>query len=134
MTHDNVFCFRAMGDELVPIERKMSKTAETHKLIETKQSDSNTFVFQHDCYHEFDIFLHSFEQELYTMNLTQKEIDVVYNICKNLVKRTEILCGTLMKPMVPKTALSHGVDFIHKRLCQKDSTFKRERILSTEYA
>lgn len=130
MSNDNVFCFRAVGDELVPIEKQILETTKTPLLIETKQSGSNTFAFQQDCYHDFDVFLHSFEQDLYTMNLTQKEINTAYTICKNLLKRAEILCGALMNSMDPKEALFRGVDFIHNRLCQRDSTFKREKILN----
>lgn len=61
------------------------------------------------------------------MNLTQKEIDTVIFLCKNLIRKTEILCENLMVSKDPKKDIAQPFNFIHARLCDYDTSYKRKK-------
>lgn len=128
LNENNFFSFRVMGEVLVPKELEDYQIETKENFVQTKQNDS-IISFQRDCYHEFNQSLQSIEEIICALKITQKETDSIYNICKRLIKTSEILYKKLMESVNPKEAISEGTRYIHNRLSEKDSVYKRNNLL-----
>lgn len=105
LNENNFFSFRVMGEVLVPKELEDYQIETKENFVQTKQNDS-IISFQRDCYHEFNQSLQSIEEIICALKITQK--DSIYNICKRLIKTSEILYKKLMESVNPKEAISEG--------------------------
>lgn len=130
---DNIFCFQVLNDSLIQCESNKTennvKVNNDLQIINTENKQSGTYNFQRDCFFDFDKFLKTFECDLSTMNLTQKEINHVYSACKKLIQSAEALLTNLLKTSSPETTILEGFSFILNRLCARDSTRKRQQLL-----
>lgn len=131
----NVFCFNIVNEALVSENNNDDTDIKNNlRIIESDNKNSNIFEFQRDCFHDFDKFLNKVDSDLSSMNLTQKETNAVFDICKNLLINTEYLLKSLMISSNSEYAVSEGLNFIINRLRLRDSTYKRQKkIENTKY-
>lgn len=128
MTTSNVFSFCAIGDSLQTIETIQKNSNERKfEFVSTEQRSSGSFVLGRECFIKFDDYLKSFKHGLYSMNITEKETDIFVSLCKDLIKNSEILCEQLISSRNPKDLISETFEYIHGRLCEHDSSYKRKK-------
>lgn len=128
MTTSNVFSFRVVGDALQTIDDTIQEKINIRKFefVSTEQRSSGSFMLGRECFMKFDNYLASFKRELYAMNITEKETNSFVSLCKSLMKNSEVLCKQLIDTRNPKDAISEAFEYIHGRLCEHDSSYKRK--------
>lgn len=128
---ENVFCFKKVGDSLkcVPEFSPIKPDTSPNNFVRTN-GDSNELTVQLECYKIFDDFFKSFDSDLFSMNLTNKNTDTLISLCKNLIKNVQILQEKLFDSQ-GKSAISSGSEYVNKKLFERDSIYKRKKLLET---
>lgn len=125
---NNVFCFQKISDSLV-LQQKSPPSESKIKLIDSKvKNETNVFTFQQECFKSFDKYFETFETDLYSMKLTTKNMDQILSMLQVFMKNFQTLHETLFDSY-GKNAISVGTKFISKKLCDRDSHYKRNKLL-----
>lgn len=129
-SNDSVFSFKVLGESLVETTQKAKCVERNCEYTSTETTES--FVLQKEFYKLFDEYFQTFKRDLFCMNLTQKETNAVISLCKNLIRKTEILCDNLLVKEDPKKVIVQSFNYVHARLCDYDSSYKRKKMIEKD--
>lgn len=131
----NIFNLDFIGDTLV-VQSAAKETNTNNINVKTDISHhSNGFSLQPTHFKRFDDFFKSFQSDVFDMKLSEKQINQLHNLCKNLVSNVGQLQKDLLGPRdtcEPSQAVDECIKYVIDQLSPHDSKYKRQKNIEVQ--
>lgn len=119
----NKFQIQTVAGKIVVSNVSIEQEKNVPRITSSSADSNNAFTLQRQCLKTFDTFFESIESSILSMNLTQKNMDLVYGLCENLLLNTQILHNEYTTSSLG--SLTTVMDYVISKLKSRNSQGKR---------